>query len=670
MTLRFALPLSFAVLGLAGCPDKEFVSIKEQTPKRPIGDACVVDDDCETQRCVAGACSDSTCDNDDDCLADEICVLGGCEPADGFACEPDEAPLLNISAGNIEFDQVALGNTETQTLTISNLGDCILTLSSAGLASDGSLGFACEPCDPSNYPQRIPPQRTLDILVSYTPPGPGEASSTLYIDSDDATAGDDGEIAINLHASYDGIPSLVITPPELNFGFVEFVAGGAQGVRTESVEITNRGTGNAALIIERLYMDEGLVFTIPDELEGYNPDSPLVVPPYDPNDPATTITVPITFRPDDNREYDDRLVVRTLDGDNVPVNIRGNSLGPPVLSVSTNALEFRCLGMPNDACPVGEAYPLGIVAFRQVTLQNLGASEMPIDLTVSQDPPGDFTVSPSFIPPIQPGASIPLTVIYNPSVPSDPGNPLSPQQAISGFLNILSPTDGDLEIVSLAGYSKRAQGDAVLSLEMQFENADNSWAGNDFRDVDLFLEHSAFVCTKPIRELGQDAQGNLIVISEEDLCDEWNSYGLAGTVNWVGLGPYQEPERVTLWGLGPTGAEGEEFTVAVQYIENCANIPTGLLADLLGIGGSILLGILGGAVGVPISVPPDQISDFVRENCFDHDGSTTTVHISIDGEVVASPQVRLNEIGDRAELAHLVRDQGTFCDPLIGLPCP
>jgi hypothetical protein len=227
MTLRIVLPsLLLATLGLAGCPDKEFVSIKEATPKRPIGDACVVDDDCATQRCVAGACADTTCESDEECLADEICVLGGCEPADGFACQPDEAPLLNISTASVEFGQVALGQTATETITISNLGDCMLTLSSAGLSSTGSPGFACEPCDPSVYPQRLPPQRTLDVLVSYTPPGPGEASSTLFIDSDDATAGDDGEIAINLHASYDGIPSLVISPPELNFGFVEFVAGG------------------------------------------------------------------------------------------------------------------------------------------------------------------------------------------------------------------------------------------------------------------------------------------------------------------------------------------------------------------------------------------------------------------------------------------------------------
>ena len=41
-----------------------------------------------------------------------------------------------------------------------------------------------------------------------------------------------------------------------------------------------------------------------------------------------------------------------------------------------------------------------------------------------------------------------------------------------------------------------------------------------------------------------------------------------------------------------TGANGEEFDIKVTYIEDCANIPSGLLADILGIGGSILLGAL------------------------------------------------------------------------------
>src|SRR5262249_43313953 len=112
------------------------------------------------------------------------------------------------------------------------------------------------------------------------------------------------------------------------------------------------------------------------------------------------------------------------------------------------------------------------------------------------------------------------------------------------------------------------------------------------------------------------------------------------------------------------------FTARAYYIEDCANIPTGILADLLGIGGSILLGVLGGAVGVPVAVPPDQISNMIANNCFDHSSSMVTLHVSLDGTEVAAPQQLLQHKGDVVEMAHLKRTSGQFCDPAIGLPCP
>ena len=75
-------------------------------------------------------------------------------------------------------------------------------------------------------------------------------------------------------------------------------------------------------------------------------------------------------------------------------------------------------------------------------------------------------------------------------------------------------------------------------------------------------------------------------------------------------------------------------------------------------------------LSVPVTVPPDQISDFVSENCFDHDGSTVTLHVSLDGDEVAAPQHRLDNRGDIFEIAHLQRRSGQFCDPAIGIPCP
>ena len=73
---------------------------------------------------------------------------------------------------------------------------------------------------------------------------------------------------------------------------------------------------------------------------------------------------------------------------------------------------------------------------------------------------------------------------------------------------------------------------------------------------------------------------------------------------------------------------------------------------------------------MPIAVPPDQISDLVANNCFDHSSSLVTLHVSLDGAEVAAPQKNLEHKGDVVDMAHLLRTSGQFCDANIGLPCP
>jgi hypothetical protein len=669
MILRLTGLLTCALVAF-GCVDREFISVDRQRPKRPIGDACTVDSECSSGRCIAGICDDGACRNDQDCRRDELCVFGACEPADTFACQPDQAPQLSLSPGlDINFGQVNIGQSRAQTVTVENTGDCLLTLSSVGIADDGDPGFSCSPCDPSSYPLRIPPFRSFDISVTFAPETAGDADSRLLIRGDDTTAGDRGLVSVALHGDYDGTPALDWSPLELNFGFVPFQAGGQQGERTLELFVRNRGTGNAALVIERVFVDEGLVFTIPAEINAIRPDSPALLAPYDPNDASTELVIPVTFRPNSTRAFDDRLVIRLQDGTTAEVPITGDSRGPPQISVSTDALEFRCRGGPLDPCPAPDPYPVGLIAFRQFTITNSGASPLEVSISVggaSQSGRDDFSVSPSFIPPIQPGGAAPFTVFFNPSQTWDPA---------TAFVNIISndtdPSTDVLKTIALTGYSQAAQNDQVLKLEMEYQNGDNSWAGNDFRNVDLELESpTGFTCAKPRMQYTPDGNGGFIPSIAQDYCAEWRSFGQEGQVNWIALGAFEEPERIILFGLGPTGAEGGTFRARVYYVEDCANIPTGLLANILGIGGSILLGVLGGAVGVPIVVPPDQISQTIANNCFDHDSSLTTLHISLNGVERAAPQVRLDRKGDVREIARLVRRQGQFCDPQVGIPCP
>lgn len=654
-------------LGLAACPDAEIIVVEKDTPKRPVGDACVLPGDCDSGRCIAGVCQDGGCQDDDDCLPNELCVFGVCEPADDFACRPGEQPLISITPLDVEFGEVALGNTGEMVVTIENQGQCLLTLHGIGLVSNADPGFACEPCDPSQFPQRIPPQRSLDVTVRYSPPAAGEAFSKLLVNSDDVTAGDEGLVEVDLHATYSGEPSLVVEPLAHAFGYVQM---GTE--QTETIRIMNQGSGNAVLQVVGVYLSgDQSGFDIPLEIEnGITPPNPYMLAPYDPNDPATVLEVPVTFRPDALQNYNARLKVEAHNGDplaqvTVAAELTGSSLGPPQINVAPTELVYQ----DDD----GTAYPVGTVAFRQVTITNSGQSPLNVEMSL-YDPSGDFSISPPFVPPIAAGGAIVVSVFYNPSEPSDAANPHAPTQPTDAVLNITSNDDDPaadvLKQVALEGWARGGVFDDVLKLELTYENADNSWAGNDFRDVNLELvSPNGFSCSKPSYVYISDANGNYVVDPNQtqDYCAQWNSYDAdsdgrpeEGTVSWIALGQYEEPERILLYGLGQDLANGGLFTARAHYIEDCANIPTGILGDLLGIGGSILLGALGGSIGVPIAVDPGSISDMVTQNCWDHESSLATLHVYLNGEEVASPQYRLRNKGDCGELIRLRRENGQF----------
>jgi hypothetical protein len=117
---------------------------------------------------------------------------------------------------------------------------------------------------------------------------------------------------------------------------------------------------------------------------------------------------------------------------------------------------------------------------------------------------------------------------------------------------------------------------------------------------------------------------------------------------------------VVLFGLGQDLANGQTFTARVHFTEDCSNMPTGVLGDVLGIGVSALFAVLGGEIGVPIAVPPDQISNLITQNCWDHSSSLVTLHVSINGQEIAAPQQRIQHKGDHIDIVRLRRTDGRF----------
>ena len=596
-----------------------------------------------------------TCTNDADCANAELCLMGECVPSQAFYCEGGKTPLLSMSLLSVVFGNVHFGESETHTINVENIGDCALTVSAVGLSTASSRDFSCAPCDTADYPLVLLPNHGLEIAVTYTAQSVGEANGALLVDTDDGSAGEAGRVRVDLHALYTGVAKLVLEPSEVDFGYAAYDPDAATA-RYETVRVMNEGTGNALLSITYIYLSPGADFFLPETFASISPANPVLLPPYDPADPSTWIDVSVRFSPSRYANQESMLTVHAegkSDMVDASARLSGSSLGPSAIVVSPLDIAFRA----DDNSPMR----LGTSAFRQVDITNTGESELMITLN-RDDLSADFALSPGFLAPIYPGASAAVGIYYTPSQASDPNHPGAPERSSDALLRIESnDPDHPITIVSLHGWAQGDANDDLLHIEMVFDNDSGSWAKNDFRNVDVELESPhGMVCRKGQVTYAQASDGTYVPAERRDFCAEWSARADEGTAVWIPGGVYEEPERITLFDLGDKLAVDGIFTVRVYYVEDCANMPTSGLGDLLGIGTSTLLAVLGGTVGIPVAVDPGAIGNLIGENCWEHAATTATVHVFVGNEEIAAPKVRLAAKGDYQEVVKLRRHNSSF----------
>ncbi|MEE2960475.1 MAG: choice-of-anchor D domain-containing protein [Myxococcota bacterium] len=588
------------------------------------------------------------CQEDSDCPDGLICVNSECVEVEHFDCKGDDLPIISVDPSELDFGEVIIATTTTKPVTITNESSCNLRLSSIGLGNDTTAGFKCDPCDMTQEDILIAPRRSSGINVTYSPLVIGAASGTLLIKSDAKNVqSTNGFFEVMLTAQYSGEPKLLVEPSNLNFGYVPFQIGDTPSSITQEVTVKNVGTGNAALKIEYITLPPELGFTIPESFADLDPSSPLLLSPFKENAPETLLTIPVTFTPDLNKEFRARLQIHADYGngekDKYPIELTGSSLGEPEIEVTPNLLEFKDR---NDA-------PMRLYRTEQQTvyISNNGQSMLEIDLLLNDfETSGDFEISPPIVPPIMPGQRVAVSVFYTPTLVFSP--------TADGILTIRSnDTDENTINIALKGYATTTDSDDVLKVEMEFTNSGSNWASDDFRNVDLSLDSElGFICKKPT--YGQ-ASDNTLAITENP-CQDWTNSGSLGTATWLSLGVNEEPERVILYGLGQDLADRKVFKVYTHYVEDCKRVATGQVANLAGVGVSILLGILGGQVGVPITLPPDQISSLIEGNCFEHASSQVKVTAYVNDAVLTTTQIGLGSKGDRKKAIEFCRKNGQF----------
>lgn len=220
-------------------------------------------------------------------------------PLTGNAVNPP-APILRIQPNNVNFGDVPVNTTATQSITLANGGNATLTLSNPVVQAGANQGFSV------TAPARLSlgPNESTTFQVSFTPGQPGAANGLVAVSSNVPTQ------TITLLGN--GIaPSANLVTTSVDFGLVPT----GQAAPQQTVTISNNGT--APLTISSMSISGGNGFsvitvapvtigtsTIGTITIGFTPPSPgpknatLVMSTNDTQKP--TLSVPLTGSGTDN----------------------------------------------------------------------------------------------------------------------------------------------------------------------------------------------------------------------------------------------------------------------------------------------------------------------------------------------------------------------------------
>jgi hypothetical protein len=558
--------------------------------------------------CVTGCTKDkvvaANCRADDDCQAGSLCENYECVPREAKACEIvlEGNPILQPSPHTVDFGVVDSQAALLQTVTLHNIGNCTLTLFEATLANK-DVGVTCDLCDTS-FPKEVWPGRSLDIQLSYTPGMVRDSVTELTLLSDDKEY---PTLRVPIRANYIGTPQLVASPNPVDFGYT------AQNRLTRrTVQLSNQGTGTAPVTITSVALSPA--GTMDFSLVPVTMDLPRTLAPVS-VDRTAVQTLEVRYTPRTSADHTADLVVTTSKG-TFTVPLTGTSSSAPEVTVSPAMLDL------------GDV-TLGTSTFRTLTIVNEGGAP----LTVRPTWGGmmfttDFSTNPQVVPDVVPSQYVEVQVQVT----------ATREGVLQAILN-LETNDPVRPTVSIPVTARGVLGGGaeVVKLEMTFDNGADNAFDDDVRNVDMTLEHPfGYVCNK-----------------QTPNPMNWGNFGSA---SWLAFAPKEEPERIILADSRQDGT----YRVMVNYQNDCASLPTDLLAGILGVSVEVLVGYFSGGA---IPVPGQDIGDIIQSICFDKSSSAVTIKVFVNGVLTAEKNANLGRKGDSAYVLDLVRQNSTFSVP-------
>jgi 6-phosphogluconolactonase (cycloisomerase 2 family) len=230
--------------------------------------------------------------------------------------QASSGPYLEISGGG-PFPQTPVGTTSPQTITVTltNIGDVTMSLSSLAIAGDSTHSFS----ETNNCPNTLVPQASCQATLFFTPAVTGVLQATLQI-TDNAPGSPQSVTLSGVGVSTATQPQVSLSSSSLGFG------SQTQGTSSAPQVITLTNTGNATLHVSVVT----LTGSYPKDWTQTNTcAAPLAA--------QGTCTISVTFSPSDNGVLSASITV-TDDAPNSPqaINLYGNAPPAVLLNASTN----------------------------------------------------------------------------------------------------------------------------------------------------------------------------------------------------------------------------------------------------------------------------------------------------------------------------------------------
>ncbi|MDX1531542.1 MAG: choice-of-anchor D domain-containing protein, partial [Rhodothermales bacterium] len=151
--------------------------------------------------------------------------------------EAPPEPAIAASPTALAFGPVTVGASSAKTVTVTNTGDALLTVSAVSLSGSGA--FALAEGTPTAF--TLAPGAAQAVSVVFAPGGTGPKAGTLTLASDAANAAA-LDVALSGTAQPDTEPGISVAPNALGFGAV--VVG---ETKTKTVVVTNTGDADLAV---------------------------------------------------------------------------------------------------------------------------------------------------------------------------------------------------------------------------------------------------------------------------------------------------------------------------------------------------------------------------------------------------------------------------------------